>query len=149
MVVSAAELSVEEPVRVLVCDDDDLFARALAETLSHDARLDVVGVARHGREALELARPPADVDVLLLDIEMPQMDGIETMRALNGWPERPAVMILTGVADDDVVTRAQAEQPDGFLRKSVEPDEVINGVLIVRELVRARAVASAAAPLTR
>jgi len=140
--VSAADPSVEEPVRVLVCDDDELFAQALAETLSRDARLDVVGVARHGREALELAREPASVDVVLLDIEMPQMDGIETLRALREWPRRPAVMILTGVSDPDVIKRAEEGSPDGFLRKSVDPDEVINGILIICELVRAAAVAT-------
>jgi CheY-like chemotaxis protein len=116
-----------------------LFAQALVETLTGDVRLEVVGVARHGREALELARAPGAVDVVLLDIEMPQMDGIETLRSLQGWPQRPAVMMLTGITDSEVIKRAEAEGPDAFLRKSVDPEEVINGILIIRELVRAAA----------
>ena len=128
---------------MLVCDDDELFTQALVETLSSDGRLEVVGVARHGAEALELARAPGAVDVLLLDIEMPHMDGIETLRTLQEWPERPAVMMLTGITDDEVIKRAEEEGPDAFLRKSVDPEEVINGILITRELVRVAALAPA------
>lgn len=140
---AAADPAVEEPIRVLVCDDDELFAQALAETLSRDARLEVVGVARHGREALEFAQTAGAVDVVLLDIEMPQVDGIETLRTLNEWPQRPAVMMLTGITDSEVIKRAEQEVPDAFLRKSVDPEEVIDGILIVRELVRAASLASA------
>ena len=140
---SAAGITVDEPIRVLVCDDDELFAQALVETLTGDDRLEVVGVARHGRAALELARAPSAVDVVLLDIEMPQMDGIETLRALREWPQRPAVMMLTGLTDSEVIKRAEEEGPDAFLRKSVDPEEVINGILIIRELVRAATPATA------
>jgi DNA-binding NarL/FixJ family response regulator len=141
--VAAADPAVEEPIRVLVCDDDELFAQALAETLSRDARLEVVGVARHGREALEFAQTAGAVDVVLLDIEMPQVDGIETLRTLNEWPQRPAVMMLTGITDSEVIKRAEQEVPDAFLRKSVDPEEVVDGILIIRELVRAASLASA------
>jgi CheY-like chemotaxis protein len=139
---SASDRAVEEPIRVLVCDDDELFAQALAETLSRDVRLEVVAVARHGGEALALAKAGV-VDVLLLDIEMPQIDGIETLRRLREWPQRPAVMMLTGITDSEVIKRAEEEGPDAFLRKSVDPEEVIDGILIVRELVRAAALARA------
>ena len=131
-------------VRVVVCDDDELFADALRTTLASDPRLEVVGVAPDGQKALELVRSAPDVDVLLLDIEMPQMDGIDTLRALHEWPRRPAVMMLTGVTDGDVIKRAEHAGPDAFLRKSVDPEEVINGILIVRELVRAARGARAA-----
>ncbi|SRR6266508_4607532 len=138
----AAEHRDEDRIRVLVCDDDQLFAEALSTTLSAEPQFEVVGVASDGREALELARGLAPVDVILLDIQMPRMDGIETLQALRDWPQRPAVMMLTGIADTDVIERAQREAPDAFLRKSVDPDEVINGILIIRQMVRAAALAS-------
>src|SRR6266540_655239 len=109
---------------------------ALSTTLSAEPQFEVVCVASDGREALELARGLAPVDVILLDIQMPRMDGIETLQALRDWPQRPAVMMLTGIADTDVIERAQREAPDAFLRKSVDPDEVINGILIIRQKVR-------------
>ena len=139
---SAATPAEQGRVRVLVCDDDRLFADALSSTLAADPRIEVVGVARDGQQALERVRTDPRVDVLLLDIEMPQMDGVETLRALRETPQRPAVMVLTSVADNDVIRRVEEEGPDAFLRKSVDPDEVINGILIVRELARAAAHAA-------
>lgn len=141
--VTAASSVEKAPLRVVVCDDDELFAEGLSEALSRDARVDVVGVAHDGKQALELVHRDSAVDVLLLDIEMPRMDGIETLRVLRQEPRRPAVMMLTGVTDSDLIERAHAEGPDAFLRKSVDAEEVTNGVLIVCELVRAAAITAA------
>jgi DNA-binding NarL/FixJ family response regulator len=139
-VTAASEID-EKRTRVLICDDDEWFSQALAETLSRDDRLEVVGLTHNGREALDLLQADG-ADVLLLDIEMPQMDGIETLRALRTSATRPAVLMLTGVTDSDVIRRAEEEGPDAFLRKSVDSEEVVNGILIVRELVRTAALAS-------
>jgi DNA-binding NarL/FixJ family response regulator len=140
--VTAATSVQDGPVRVLVCDDDALFAEALSTTLAADQRLEVIGVAHDGREALEIIRTDTNIDVVLLDVDMPRMNGIETLRALRAAPTpSPAVIILTGATDNELIKRIHSEGPDGFLRKTVDPQEVINGVLIIRELVRA-------APLT-
>jgi DNA-binding NarL/FixJ family response regulator len=134
---AADERVQEERIRVLVCDDNAPFAQALSVMLSAEPQLEVAGVARDGEEALRLAEALAPVDVILLDIEMPGMGGIEVLRVLRGWKQRPAVMMLTGVSDSDVIERAQREQPDAFLRKSVDPDEMVTGILIIGQMVRA------------
>jgi DNA-binding NarL/FixJ family response regulator len=96
----------------------------------------VAGVARDGVEALELAETLAPLDVILLDIEMPRMDGVQTLAALRKARQPAALVMLTGVDDHDVIRQARSSGPDGFLLKSIEPDEITNGILIIGHLCR-------------
>lgn len=123
-------------LRVLIVDDDAGYVEALTTTLADEPELDVVGSAADGVEALELARTLAPLDLILLDIEMPRMNGIETLRALRKARERAAVVMLTGTTDHDAIGHARREGPDGFLLKSLDPDEIVNGILIIGHLFR-------------
>lgn len=110
-------------VRVLVVDDDAAFSTAILTSLSEDGRIDVVGTAADGAEALELSdrwRP----DVMLLDLNMPRVDGYEVMRRLKGRAHEPAVVVLTGV-EEDGVDRAAELAPDALLRKTTDADTVV------------------------
>jgi DNA-binding NarL/FixJ family response regulator len=72
----------------------------------------------------------------LLDIDMPRMDGIEALAAFRKARQPAALVMLTGVEEHDVIRQARRSGPDGFLLKSVDPEEVINGILIIGHLCR-------------
>jgi len=104
------------PVRVLVVDDHPLFAKTLLAVLAGDPELDVVGLAVDGREALSLARL-LDADVIALDLQMPVMDGFETIRKLRLRGDRAAVVVLTASDSPGDERRAYELGADGFLTK--------------------------------
>ena len=82
------------PVRVLIADDHDLFARTLQAVLDGDERIVVVGRAREGKEAVRMALGEAP-DVVLMDLEMPIMDGFEATKQLRGAGSQAKVLVLT------------------------------------------------------
>jgi DNA-binding NarL/FixJ family response regulator len=134
--VALAEPATKTRLRVLICDDDAGFVEALRATLATEPELEVVGAARDGVEALELAETLAPLDVILLDIEMPRLDGIQTLAAFRKAKQPAALVMLTGVDDHDVIRQARKSGPDGFLLKSIDPDEIVNGILIIGHLCR-------------
>lgn len=116
-------------VRVLVVDDDQAFAEAMMSSLSEDGRVDVVGTASDGQEALELSRLLRP-DVMLLDLNMPRLDGYEVMRRINRRARQPAVIVLTGVTDTDDLDRAARLKPDALLQKTTDAETVVLGVVL-------------------
>jgi DNA-binding NarL/FixJ family response regulator len=117
------------PVRVLVADDHQLMREGTAALLSADARLEVVGLARDGREALALADRRAP-DVVLLDLNMPDVDGLEACARLRegGGPE---VLMLTVSEEEPDLYAALRVGAAGYLTKDVPPAELIEAVLAV------------------
>lgn len=114
---------VERAVRVLIADDHRLFAESLMAVLSEDERVDVVGIARHGREAVELA-VELEPDVVLMDLKMPVLDGLEATRQIRGAGLSAQILILTGTDspfDSDDARRAGAA---GYLRKERGVEEL-------------------------
>jgi DNA-binding NarL/FixJ family response regulator len=103
-------------VRILIADDHRLFAESLMTVLSEDDRVDVVGIADDGREAVELAlelRP----DVILMDLKMPVLDGFEATRRLREAGSDAQILILTGT-DEEIGSEAAAQAgATGYLRK--------------------------------
>lgn len=116
--------------RVLLVDDDALVRAGLALMLGGEPTLEVVGEAAHGREALEVVRE-RDVDVVLMDLRMPVMDGIEATSALRDLPDAPKVIVLTTFDADDYVVRALAAGAHGFLLKDTPPPQIVAAVATV------------------
>jgi DNA-binding NarL/FixJ family response regulator len=114
-------------VRVLVVDDDDLMRVGLRGVLSSDAAIEVVGEADDGREAAyrtRLLRP----DVVLMDVRMPDLDGISATRELlDAFPE-VKVVILTTFEQDDYIFGALSAGASGFLLKRTRPEELIAAI---------------------
>ena len=110
--------------RVLVVEDDDSFAEALGELLEADGRLEVAGRARDGREAIELAeelRP----DVVLMDIVLPVMDGVEATREIRRRQPTIAVVGITGSEYEERALEVQDAGAVDFVRKGrLDPDLV-------------------------
>ena len=121
-----------DKVRVLVADDQDLVRSGFRLILMSYGTVDVVGEACDGAEAVELAqrlRP----DVVLMDIRMPHMNGIEATRAIRSDPrlEDVQVLILTTFDLDEYVYDALAAGASGFLLKDTEPDDIAAAVRAV------------------
>lgn len=108
--------SIEGVVRILIADDHRLFAESLMTVLSEDDRVDVVGIADNGREAVELGlelRP----DVILMDLKMPVLDGFEATRQLRGAGSDAQILILTGTDEEIASEEAAIAGASGYLRK--------------------------------
>jgi DNA-binding NarL/FixJ family response regulator len=116
------------PVRVLIADDHLLFAEALEAVLSTEARIDVVGRAADGAEAVALARELRP-DVVALDISMPVMDGFEAAAELEQLDEPPAVLMLTGSNAPEDVDRARRVGAKGYITKDAIAASLVDAIL--------------------
>jgi DNA-binding NarL/FixJ family response regulator len=113
--------------RVLIADDDDLMRAGLAELLTADPDIDIVGQAATGRHAVERARRLAP-DVVLMDVRMPDLDGIAATRELSRTAPGSKVLILTTFEQDDYIFGALRAGASGFLLKRTRPEELIAAV---------------------
>jgi two-component system, response regulator PdtaR len=106
----------ERPLRILICEDDERLAALVTETLADDGRFEVVARATNGDEAIRLAEEHSP-DVVLMDIGMPGLDGIDATRAIRERNARQHVVIYTGSDEYDDIGRADAAGAAGFLHK--------------------------------
>ncbi|GAA1731999.1 response regulator transcription factor [Aeromicrobium alkaliterrae] len=120
-------MSPEGPVRVLLVDDDALVRAGLALILGGSDTISVVGQAGDGREALELVRA-GGVDLVLMDIRMPVLDGIAATAQVLALPDPPKVIVLTTFDADDYVVRALAAGAHGFLLKDTAPADIVDAI---------------------
>ena len=117
-------------IRVLIVDDDALVRAALSMMLAGADGIDVVGEASDGDEVC----PAVDVHqphVVLMDIRMPRVDGIEATIRLRRRPVPPEVIVLTTFDADELVLRALRAGASGFLLKDVPPDQIVDAVRAV------------------
>jgi DNA-binding NarL/FixJ family response regulator len=125
----------QSTLRLLIADDHRIFAESLQIVLSGDDRIEVVGLAHDGEEAVELANA-LQPDVVLMDINMPRMDGIEATRRIREHGSPTHVLILTGEApvDSEAAIRAGAS---AFMKKDGKLDEVMQVLFAVASLTKA------------
>jgi DNA-binding NarL/FixJ family response regulator len=115
-------------ISVLIADDQALVRGAFRLMLQSEPDIDVVGEAENGRDAIEQARLRRP-DVVLMDVRMPDMDGIEaTRRLLEGEVEGPRVLMLTTFDLDDYVYEAMKVGASGFMLKTAPPDQFAEAV---------------------
>ena len=113
--------------RVLIADDDELMRAGLAELLSGEPDIEIVGQARTGREAVERARR-LNPEVVLMDVRMPDLDGIAATAELARIAPDARVVILTTFEQDDYIFGALRAGASGFLLKRTRPEELIAAV---------------------
>jgi len=118
---------VTAPRRVLVVDDDPVVRFGLSMMLRGANDLDVVAEAGDGAEALLMVAEHAP-DVVLMDIRMPGMDGLEATERLLAQPSPPRILVLTTFDADESVLRALGAGAAGFLLKDTPPDELVDAV---------------------
>jgi DNA-binding NarL/FixJ family response regulator len=113
--------------RVLIADDDDLMRAGLIELLTVDPTIEIIGQAATGREAVDRACQLAP-DVVLMDVRMPDLDGISATRELSRAAPESRVLILTTFEQDDYIFGALRAGASGFLLKRTRPEELIAAV---------------------
>ena len=116
------------PGRVLIADDHRLFAEALEAVLSSEVRIEVVGRASDGGEAVELARR-LQPDLVVLDISMPVLDGFEAAAQLERLQRPPAVLMLTGSDAPEDVDRARRAGARGYITKDAIAARLVEAIL--------------------
>lgn len=117
-------------IKVVVVDDHTLFRRGLISLLSEFPDLQVVGEAGDGSQAVEITRERKP-EVVLLDLNMPGMDGVDTITALRNSHLPVAILMLTISKDDDDLLDAIRAGADGYLLKNTEPEELHKSILKV------------------
>jgi DNA-binding NarL/FixJ family response regulator len=119
---------VEHPIRVLIADDHRLFAEALEAILSAESTIEVVGRARNGAEALEMTLDLAP-DVVLMDISMPVMDGVEATRRIREARPEACVLMLTGSTAAADVDRSRDAGAAGYVTKDRIASELVDAIV--------------------
>jgi DNA-binding NarL/FixJ family response regulator len=117
-------------IRVLVVDDDHLMRAGLTMIIEQTSDVSVVGEAEDGRQAI-LATRRERPDVVLMDVRMPVVDGIEATREIVSLADPPRVLILTTFELDEYVFNALEAGASGFLLKRTPPEQLIEGIRTV------------------
>ena len=117
-------------IRLIVVDDHALFRSGLISLLSGMAEFQVVGEAGNGREALALIKEKKP-DVVLLDVNMPEMGGVETVQTLKGNGETCRILMLTISKSDEDLLGAITAGADGYLLKNSSPEDLCKAILNV------------------
>lgn len=117
-------------IRVIVADDQTLIAEGLKMLLSKEQDIEVVAVGSNGREAVDLVKA-YQPEVLLLDIRMPEMDGVEAIRRLRAQGEKVKIIILTTFNDDRYIHEGMALGAQGYLLKDATPAQIAEAIRVV------------------
>lgn len=118
-----------KPIRLVIVDDHALFRSGLVSLIQGMPEFEIVGEASNGREALSVVEEKQP-DVVLLDVNMPIMDGVETVKALHQIAQLKIMMLTISKHDDDLFGAIEAGA-DGYLLKSAEPEELCRGIINV------------------
>ncbi len=121
-----------DPIRVLIVDDHAVVRQGLKAFLRVQDGIEFIGEAENGEEAIERASELAP-DVIMMDLVMPGMGGVETMRKLRELGSDARVIVLTSFAEDDQVMAAVQAGAAGYLLKDVRPDELANAIRTVHQ----------------
>ena len=119
-------------IRIVIADDQKLFAGSMKIVLEGHARgeMEVVGIAYDGAEAVKLV-DESGADVVLMDVRMPIMDGVEATRRIHADHPEVRIMILTTFDDDDEVHDALAAGAAGYVLKEIQPEDLVVAVKAV------------------
>lgn len=114
-------------IRVMLVDDQNLIVQGLSMIISNEDDVEVICVASNGKEALQLCEKES-IDVILMDIRMPIMDGVEATLRIKEKYEQIKIIILTTFNDDEYIFGSLKNGASGYLLKDATPDEIINAI---------------------
>jgi DNA-binding NarL/FixJ family response regulator len=115
------------PLRVVIADDDEAYAELVAALLHRSSELEVIGIAKDGEEAVQLACWQ-DADVVLMDIDMPRIDGITATRLVRKARPRMCVLMLSG-AEPDRINEAREAGATAYINKLNAPADLVSTLL--------------------
>lgn len=121
-----------EQIKVLIVDDEPLIRHALSTILAMDRGIVTVNSAQNGQEAVSYCETN-NVDVVLMDLQMPIMGGVEATKLIKSIPNSPAVLAITAFSSDDYLVPVLLAGASGYLVKDTEPDEIIRAVYSVHQ----------------
>ncbi len=126
--------NVENPtaIRIMIIDDHPVVRTGLAAMLSTQPGIDVVGSASSGMEALALLEKIAP-DVILIDLRMPGMSGLEVIRAINARPDPPRIIVLTSFDTDEDIYQSVGAGAQGYVLKNTSQDGLLEAIRVVNE----------------
>ncbi len=119
-------------IRIILAEDHNIVRNGIRNLLDRDEELEVVAEAVDGKEALDLVKNGTEADILLADMNMPHMDGLQLTERLQQLPYKPKVVLLTMVDREQYVLKAFKAGADGYLLKSIGADELIFAVKHIR-----------------
>jgi len=117
-------------IRVLIVDDDPFIRESLKLIVGLDPDIAIAGTCTNGNEALAFVNH-AEIDVILMDIRMPECDGVEGTKQIKAQHPHVHVLILTTFDDDDYIIAALRNGASGYLLKNITPDRIIDGIKTV------------------
>ena len=118
-------------INIILADDHEIFIQALASLLDDSGEVRVVGTAANGRDVLLLVEEHPDIDVLVLDITMPVMDGVATVEELRRRNSTIPVLMLTQESSGGTISRALKAGATGYVLKTAGSDEFITAIRTV------------------
>lgn len=133
MTITTANANADTDLRVLIVDDDPFIRESLSLLIGMDPQIEVAGTARHGLEAVNLLQS-GEVplpDVVLMDIRMPECDGVEGTKRIKAMFPQISVLILTTFDDDEFIIEALKSGASGYLLKNIPPSRIIQGIRTV------------------
>jgi DNA-binding NarL/FixJ family response regulator len=119
-------------VRILLADDHPVVRNGLHSLLETQAEFEVVAECANGEEVLRMI-PKVHPDILLLDLEMPVMDGVETIRRLRQLPESPRIIVFTAFDDDERIIHAIQAGANGYMLKDAPRDEIFKAINVAMQ----------------
>jgi DNA-binding NarL/FixJ family response regulator len=133
------------PVNIMIVDDQPLFRDGLKTVLGLEKNVNVIATAANGKETLLLLHSVACPDLILLDIRMPEMDGVETLKQIKQIHPEIKVLMLTTFNDEEYVIEALANGANGYVLKDMEIeklmeaiDDAVNGKMVLPPTVAAK-----------
>ncbi|MCE3203633.1 response regulator transcription factor [Paenibacillus sonchi] len=120
-------------IKVVIVDDDSFIRESLKVLVALDPEIEVAGSAGDGREALALLKQLPHADVVLMDIRMPNCDGVEGTKFIKEAYPGISVLMLTTFDDDEYIIEALRNGASGYLLKNIPPDRIIQGIKTVHE----------------
>ncbi len=123
-------ISENEKIRIMLADDHPLFIEGLSMMLRREPDFELCGIANNGREVLEML-PTTKPDLILLDINMPKMNGLETIKYIRQSYPNVKIVMLSGYFDEAIIKEAKIKGANGYLLKSSQRDELIHTIKMV------------------
>lgn len=117
----------DKSIRILITDDQAIVRKGIRALLATEADLEVIGEAENGQEAVD-QMAKLEPDVILMDLMMPEMDGIEAIRRITALESKTRILVLTSFATDDKVFPAIKAGALGYLLKDSSPEELVRAI---------------------
>lgn len=119
-------------IKFIIADDHKIFRQGVKLSLADDTRLKCIGEADNGKELIHLLKEQ-EVDVVILDLKMPVMDGMEAIKVIRQTDKEVKIIILTMYDDENFMLKLMGEEANGYLVKNAEPEEIRTAIYSVYE----------------